>query len=197
MISIDLPTNKVLKMRKLWHHQDERVSDSFTVLKPWAQHTLWSFISARTTGGSQVAPAQPPWHSWKSMEPAMQMPSLIALPILPTLPDVGGTIRLTNEEVWKFRPLTSYLGQTLRCNSHSLLPRWDQADILLHVSLPEIPSLLDSCPSSVLHVSHSQVSPRSPSLIHYLYTDPRLRGCFWKTDLRQHVLKLKCLQLGV
>lgn len=195
---MDLPTNKVLEIRKLWDHQAERVSDSFTVLMPWAQHTLWSCTPARTPGGSQVAPAQPPWHSWESMEPVVQMPSLIALPILPTLPGLGVTIRLTNEEVWKFRPWPlSYLGQTLRRNSHSLPPRRNQADILLHVSLSEIPSLLDSCPSSVLHVSRSQVSPGSPSLTHYLYTDPCLRGCFWKTDLRQHVLKLKCLQLGV
>ena len=84
MILIHLPN---LEMRKLLHHQDEGVSDSFMVL---------ILIIARTTGGSQVS-AQPPWHSWKSMGLAMQMSNPTAFPIFPTLPGVRGTIWL----VWR------------------------------------------------------------------------------------------------
>lgn len=37
-------------------------------------------------------PAQTPWHSWVTMERAMQMRGLVDLPVLLTLPGVGDPV---------------------------------------------------------------------------------------------------------
>lgn len=151
---------------------------------------------ARTTGGSQVGPEQPLWHSWKSTELAMQMPSPTALPFLPTLPGERGTIWLTEEEVWKFGSLTARWDKLwgihvtpsfLRGIKENSPPCIFARNFTLAWFLP---LLCPACPTP------SQVCTRSPSLINHSCTNTSLGSCFWKTELRQQLLKLKCTHLG-
>lgn len=106
-------------------------------------------IIARTPGGSQVA-AQPPWHSWKGMGLVMQMSNPTALPIFPILPGVRGTIWLILRPSGSLGPLLLF---ETNSKAYISLPHSSEgsSQILSHISLPEIFSLLDSFFSSVLH----------------------------------------------